>query len=418
MTDDESRGMLLTYVLLLPDPFPVPDNLTWTHEFDLPAPGLSGGVLQTTPGAPPWAANGSNFVSMKFWQVPEAGANSYSPVSRVVDLITGTERLEGGTSLQAEETYRTVVEAATWVEDISDGPEVEMALTRCIEKMLALHRSYRLATNARVPELTYERIHPFVMRLERTLDHDDRPRVAGMTILSHMNIPVAAPEPIGSDVQERTAQFSRRVSVGDPFVLYQERRLDGLIESDVNGRRGESIVQTAIAAEVLLDAILGLLMWEESQSTGLAVADAATAFSTDLLKRVRSQYHERLGGSWTIDGKYLSRWYKDIARVRGRVVHVGYRPTLEEADLAREALLVLEEFIGDRLAASFKKYPKTAWLFLGHSGFLKRGKAKAADGWADDLDRPIAETQLVWLREYATWRATVNASVDLRQRSQ
>lgn len=418
MTDDESRGLLLTYVLLLPDPLPIPHGSTWSYELDIAAPGLSGFTQRPTPEGPPWDTHGSNFVSLKLWQASETRTDAHAAVSRVVDSIIGTERAESHPSSREEETYRTVVEAATWVDDETDEDETEIALTRCIDKLLALHRSYRLATNAPVPELTYERIHPVVMRLERSLDRKHEPRVVGMTILSHMNIPVAAPEPLTTDVQQRMALYAERVSAGDPFALYAERRLDGQNESNVNGRRGESVVQTAIAAEVLFDATLGLVMWEESQSAGLTIEDAATVFSIDLLKRVRSQYHERLGGSWSIEGKHLSRWYTEIAQVRGRVVHAGYRPTLEEAASARGTLLELETFVGDRLAANFKKYPKTAWLFLGHNGFVERGKAKAAGVWADGLSQPIAEAQSAWLREYATWRAAVNASVERRQRSQ
>lgn len=416
MTSQGAPGELLIFVLLLPDPVPLPHGSTWTHELDLPAPGLEGVARQVTADTPTREPAGFNFVSLKFWQVREASAHSYSAASRVVDAISSTVRLSDSAGPQTEDAYRTVVEAVTWVEDSSDREEASRALDRCVDELLALHRSYRLGARALVPSLTYERIHPVVMRLGRRPESEDPAEVHGIVILDHTNMPVAAPEPLKDATREEMALVSPRLSAGDPFMLYMERRLEGMTEGLVNGRHGESVVQTAIAAEILLDAILGLLMWEESEAEQMTEADAAAVFSTDLLPRVRSEYHPRLGGQWALGAENLSPWYEQLARLRGRVVHAGYRPDAVEAQLARNALVTLESFIGDRLAKNSSAYPKTAWLFLGDAGFAKRGKPKAPRKWAEALGQPIAEAQRAWVHQYVAWREAVNADIQLRQK--
>ena len=385
MANEDDSGELLIFVLLLPDPVPLPEGSTWTHELDLLAPGLDSIERRITVDGPAREPSGFNFVSLKFWQVREASEHTYSAASRVVDAISGVARQQETAGPPPEDRYQTVVEAVTWVEDGANEEEASQALDRCVDKLLVLHRAYRLGARALVSELTYERIHPVVMRLGRTLESEGPAKVHGMVILDHTNMPVPAPEPLTDDTREEMALVYPRLTAGDPFMLYMERRLQGMTEGFVNGRHGESVVQTAIAAEVLLDATLGLLMWEESASGQMTRTDAAAVFSTDLLPRIRREYHPRLRGQWSLSGVNLSPWYERLARLRGRIVHAGYRPDAEEAQLARDALVTLESFIGNRLAASLNEYPKTAWLFFGDPGFAKRGKTKAARKWAEAL---------------------------------
>ena len=369
----------------------------------------------------PIESEGRNFVSLKFWQIPSLDTDPFHPIKVVLDAITGHET-KGVNATPSSSTstppYQTVVEAVTYVNTHPEGKdESDDDLTRCIEVLLSYHRAYRLATHAVVPELTYERLHPIVMRLERALVDEEPPSPMGITMLNHLNIPGAPPSPLTEPDNRRLGQVAARVGVTDPFMLYMDRRLDAALEADVNGRPGESVVQTAIAAEVLLDTTLGLLMWEESLGGRISTADAATVFSTDLMPRIGSEFHPRLGGSWALTSQTISPWHLDIATVRGRVVHAGYRPSIEEAHAARNALVTLERFIGDRLAIKFKTYPKSTWLFLGHAGLEKRSRLKSAEKWVEaNLAEPVSTAQLEWLRAYRIWREQVNAQVQRRQR--
>ena len=421
MENAPELGALRVYLLLLPDPIPVHPGSTWTRELDLPAPELEGAMFAPAQHLSPIESEGRNFVSLKFWQIPSLDTDPFHPIKVVLDAITGHEtKGVNATSSSSTSTplYQTVVEAVTYVDTHPEGEnESDDDLTRCIEVLLSYHRAYRLTTQAVVPELTYERLHPIVMCLERALVEDEPPSPMGITMLNHLNIPGTPPSPLTEPDNHRIGQVAARVGVTDPFMLYMDRKLDAALEADVNGRPGESVVQSAIAAEVLLDTTLGLLMWEEFSGGRISTADAATVFSTDLMPRIGGEFHPRLGGTWALTSQTISPWHLDIATVRGRVVHAGYRPSIEEAHAARKALVTLERFIGDRLAMKFKTYPKSAWLFLGHAGFEKRGRLKSAEKWVEaNLAEPVSTAQLEWLRAYRIWREQVNAQVQRRQR--
>jgi hypothetical protein len=57
-----------------------------------------------------------------------------------------------------------------------------------------------------------------------------------------------------------------RLIIGDPLVIYSERRQEALTAIWKDGFYGEGVIQSAIAAEVLLDSILALVLWESKTS--------------------------------------------------------------------------------------------------------------------------------------------------------
>ncbi len=367
--------------------------------------------------------DGHNFVSLRFWQVldDQAEIPEFMHRMRMADRVAQAlnpdamrkpERLE---DLRPDDhaPYRTVVEAVTFVarpDDMIATDNKPDPLSRCIHVLTAFHRAYRVAARKHVPELTYERLHPVVMWFRKpAADPGARPEPAGILFLNNNNIPVEEITPLSNDDIEHLSQRHVRAVAGDPFSVYAERRLEAEMEAWTNGRPRESVVQAAIAAEVLLGALLGLAMWEEHERGELTIDDAAGAFSQPLATRIKSQYSKRFGGKWFTDTDPIKGWQTDIADVRHRVVHAGYEPEKHQAYVALEVLQALERFIGDRLASRWKNYPRTAWLFLGSPGFKRRGNSKLrqAEEWADAQ----GEKPVDWVRDYQAWREQVNALV-------
>ena len=413
-------GSLRIYLFALPEPLPVPHGSTWAMELDLEAPGLAGVPRAPLAGMTPGVASDRNFVSLRFWQVkdePGEMMRTQRLLEPVVAALTDRPSKAQTVDPPPMGAYRTVVEAVTFVspDDVSSGEDT--ALTRCVDVLLQFHRAYRIAERARIPELTYERLPIFVLRLERPVSGGRRPRVLGVSILDHTNTPGVVGAEIDQAKSGRINQIVLRARHRDPLQTFADRRLDALVEAQTNGRFGESVVQVAIAAEVFLDAILGLMMWEEALGGAISVGDAASAFSRDLTPRLRNEYSSRLGGDWSLTGPNLLPWERDVASVRNRVVHGGYRPGRNEAADAMNALTTLEHFAGDRLAKRFASYHRTGWMFLGAAGFERRGRLKPALKWADGLGEPIQQAILRWSDDYWGWREQVNAQVQRRRRS-
>lgn len=431
MSEDDPKEvaypLLAIYLLVLPEPVLLPHGSTWMRQLDEREPLLDGQEMRPLMHLPAakWSrgSEGYNFVSLRFWQVRDDQVDipEFFHRTRLADrvaqaLVPDMSRDPDDLARMGAEdsgAYRTVVEAVTFVarsDDLFASADKPEPLTRCINVLTGYHRAYRVATRAHVPELTYERIHPAVLWFRRpALEPGARPEPAGMILLENNNVPIDDPTPISHDDVDYLTAGQVRAAAGDPFMVYAERRLEAEIEAVTNGRPRESVVQASIAAEVLLGAILGLAMWEEHLAGTLTTEGAAEILAAPLAVRVRTQYNNRLGGTWSPDTGLVRRWQTHIADVRHRVVHAGFEPTKQQAYAAMDALIALEHFLGDRLAIRWRTYPRTAWLFLGTLGFRQRGKNKLrqAQDWAAAEEMNLVE----WIRDYQAWREQVNALV-------
>lgn len=376
--------------------------------------------LATTRGQ----GEGRNFVSLRFWQVRDDQAvrplylHRSLAAAQVANALnpnaTGDPEFLSVTDLDVESSI-TVVEAGTFVasnSELTAGDGKPDPLTRCVDVLTEFHRSYRVMTDEHVPELTYERLHPLVVWFRRDASAGDAaPTPAGMLMLENRNYGFPDGSDIGPQTQTQITELNVRLSSGDPFALYAERRLAANVECWTTGRMGESIVQSGIAAELLFDALLGFLMWEEHDRGEATLEAAAEVFSTDITPRLRNQYAKRLGGQWSFQQPPMQGWFTTIASVRNAVVHGGARPDKHAAADAIDALLALEGFVGERLCERWRTYPRTAWTFLGTRGFEKRGRLQAAEKWMDSNGGSIVG----WVREYQSWREQVNARVVRRR---
>lgn len=424
-------AFIAVFLLPLPDALPVPHGSTWTRQLDEREPLLDGVDLRPLAhlerAVPlPSDAQGHNFVSLRFWRVKDDQAAVPEFTYRTLLAARVGKALNPDVQgdpddfakipLEDYEPYRTIVEAVTFVacdEQLVASEGKPDPLTRCIDVLTGFHRSYRVQARKHISELTYERLHPVVICFRRPLFGDALPMPAGMIMLENRNFAVPDTEPLSQEMQRDISLFSIRASAGDPFAIYAERRLEAEMEVWTTGRMGESVLQCGIAAEVLFDALLGLMMWEEHQQGSLTVYGAAEVFSSDITPRLRSEYAKRLGGQWSFQSEPMSGWFNDITHVRNRVVHGGYRPDKHKAADALDALLAVEKFVGDRLAERWLTYPRTAWLFLGTSGFEKRGGLRRADAWLQENGANTAP----WVREYRGWREQVDALVARRRQA-
>lgn len=427
MTDSDSVSVPFqaTYLLVLPDPVPVPHGTTWSHEVDEDEPLLEGTEIAPVDGLEPIVNSGKNYVSLKFWQLHDDKALpselEYGGVlaSRVLSMLTGLGDAipfsrEAGEGL--EQPFRTVVEAVTFVakeDDLVSAGGKPDPLTRCIDVLLSFHRAYRLATHKQIRALTYERLHPMVLWTRRELAQGSKHDPMGVILLENRNLSVPDTEELTREQFHALNQYFVRSSVRDPFTSFAERRLEAQIELWAAGEIAKSIVETAIAAEVLFDAVLGMMMWEESMRGDLGEDDAAKVFNRDVTPRLKTQYSSRLGGNWSFVRAPMKDWFEQIAGVRNRVVHSGYHPTKREGADAIETLRLLEHFVGDRLAANWKKYPRTSWAFLGTEGFERRRRLRAMTSWLEQDGGNVRD----WFADYSTWRDSVNERI-LRRRAE
>lgn len=414
------------FVIVLPDSVPLPDQAIWSFETDELEPLLDGQVFAPTVssnGPIPSDGVGRNFVSLRFWQVEDTNKVSFE--TDLDNLFAAFDRVHPGQMLETEARtsteeaglpprYKTAVEAVTFVakpEDLVATAVKPDPLSRCLDKLFEWHRAYRAIAQTPVDELTYPQLFPLVLTFRRSLD-DDVVTPDGLMHLESNNVQMGAlATHIGSIDQNLLAVSLSRLQLGDPVQAFLERQVDAQYERRIKGDYASSVIQFSIACEIILDGLLGLLLWEE----GCTEEDAATIFSADITPRLKSQYASRLGGNWQLDTGGLSGWFDYVASPRNRVVHAGRRLSAQEAFQASDAVMGLTKFLSDRLAHRLIKYPKTAWLFLGPDGLRERSRlTRRMQDW---IESQPPNAVLDWIRDYAEWRERVNGKVQRRRRT-
>ena len=408
------------FMILLPDPIPIPPKATWHTVTEERVPELDGIPYSPQAGSEPLGgvAEASNFVSFRFWQVvddsTEVVTHESKLIERAFDAMHPSARTEGaGTDADRPDCdsgarYRTVVEAVTF---LSEHPTDVSPLDRCLEALSKFHRAYRVIAPRPVPELTLKRLFPMVLTFRRRIVETEVTPY-GIVILEDGSFADTGGyvDGIGPEIFDQVAECQNRLDQHDPTIRYAECRTDAAYALHGIGSFRDAIIHLGIACEVLFDGLLGMLMWEEGRS----VEEAAQVFSGTITTRIKNEFHVRLGGTWRLDRGELGRWGKCVADTRNRVVHAGYRPGGQEAFEAERAADDLRDFVARRLSAKGKTYPFTNCTFFG-DGPVPPGVPtlnKAARTWLatnrNSLDAKRAE--------HKVWREAVDAAVSRRSR--
>lgn len=212
------------------------------------------------------------------------------------------------------------------------------------------------------------------------------------------------PEPLSEEKLQVLALASDQLGRGSFLAGYVDLRREAMVQRKLDGNARLTVITTAIAAEVFLDALLLHMLWEEHTEP----ADAADVFdrATGHQARVLTHFPPRLGGDWDPNGTGpVGRYFSRLAYLRNRVVHTGARPDQDQAITASDVLDDLQTFCGDRLAgpAALRRYGRTAMGFLGESGLRRR------DAWTQWMKRLVAsDAEPKWIDAFKRYRHLVD----------
>ncbi|MFE2872068.1 hypothetical protein [Embleya sp. NPDC059259] len=411
MVDESSPSYasMITFFLALPDPCPVQHGTTVSKLLEGFFSGPPGFTFHITEESPPVADEHVNqkFVSLKFWQVPEQVEFDTRPlkaVARVAQEVTGHSRGNLHSGFAKEDSFRTVVEMVTYLEP---EEEVDPAFDRCFEVLADVDRMCRLALPNSSRVVAKERLTVAL--------YFHRPwggKYSEDPSLLLLNAPEeAARRTLTGKEFEKLEAHLVRLWEKSPLELAMEHSLEASACFHKHGDYSNALIHAALSTEIFLDAVLGLMLWED-QLTDPTIDRAVRAFSESnggLASRLRREYGPRLGGSWdpSIRGP-IQNWTKNLAALRGRLVHRGRRPSKSETLEALTAADEIFEFVKTRLSEKVRIYPRTALLIIGLPSLTQRGRARRAH---DYLKSENGQSPDTWLMEYDSWRRNVDAAV-------
>ncbi|WP_148576172.1 hypothetical protein [Nocardioides caldifontis] len=287
------------------------------------------------------------------------------------------------------------------IEELSDAFDEGVACIRDIQRayFLARRRPISLISRERLPHMI-----PFLLRSISEVAKPPSRDEVGLFMLN-MNLwqGVRDADFESSDFETFSAAMAAQ-GQGVLAARYLEFVREGEVALDLNGDPRASVILFATASEVLLDEVLAHVLWE----TAMRPEEAAAVFDAHpgLVQRVKSQYHQRLGGDWSVDSTgAVAGWFIHVSSLRNRVVHSGYEPTTIEARTARSSAGALQEYIADRLSLRLATLPRTALATAGRAGLESRGR------WSRTLqDLARDPTEVPWQATFGRWRAAMQRS--------
>jgi len=439
----------IMFLMPLPEPLPFPHGEVFSFLGEK-HPHLAGIRIRQTPETPPLPedAEGRIFTSLRFWQRLVDAEAELERETEGVDAVVRSivppeeyaklrehpaedesareewdagdpeaqhevlrafglpeEEIEGLIESELPRDYQTIVEAVTPLVEV-DGPldPVSAAFDRCVDRLAQLSSSYRRAAHQPIARITPERL-PFSVYYLTYGIGDPKTNWSHGLFLAHMSapellvLPPATPEQV-EDIKRHLAASLQQ----HPLTPYVDRVVDAQHALRLRDT-ANAVVLAQVGAEIFLDAVLGLLLWEEAASPQDV---AENEFASDLTPRVRNLFAPRLGGDWNLRGAGpVGDWKRQLYELRGRVIHGGYEPSRSEAGRALDALGALEEFAKTRIVEKRNQFPKTALIVLGPDGLTRR------DGWSRRI-RDFAEQNHDnnWLEDYKEWRVQVSVARD------
>ncbi len=408
-----TKMRMIRFFITLPEPIAVPDGYTWHKTYGDPTPN---GIGQ--------------FVHLVFMQ-SSGVSRQKGQLSAAIECMHRIKGEESESDIRDDDLvdamYTTVI--ASTVEDrdqavagdYSSPQEIPIQydpFNRCVDELAKFIRSYRASLEVLCVTPTYEQLGPVIPYeigelipvcfdgIETDL-MEPAWSSGGAFNLAHFNfldLPVGVE--LGSSDEGRVEYFREMLEQGNPLFLWRERFVEARNSIFREGRYGAAVTLSNTAAEVLLDALLSSLYWELKEDP----ETVASVFSEGrLVRRVKSNFAELLGGRWVLDGDGpVAGWFDKCYTMRHRVVHGGYSPTRSEAEAALDAAFSLSFYCWERLVEKRKTFPRTTLMVIAEEGLRKRGKWCA---FMQEFSRDVAPAEPSWRESFVQWREKVYSSL-------
>jgi hypothetical protein len=336
-----------------------------------------------------------HFLGIRFRQVEIPNPQSrdyYGTLKTLSDLVLGLD-LDAAEPPEQQKVPATAVEVVTLIPQTQDrDADMEVAKQLCLEFLVDFLRVCRSVNLMTGPPPTFDRLPAFAVIQTRHALTGHRDSVMALLLPTAAVVLPDMPDITQRQFEGLLQNFNRMLT-HDPIFICQEYKARAEA-SFAFGDYSDAVIFVGIASEVLLDHVLGMMLYEE----GISATEAKDVWDgVGLATRLRKQYASRLGGPWN---REVEVWKDKVARLRGRIVHAGYRPTETEAQAAIVSYEDLNEFLRKRLVERRIKYPYATLQIAGLNKVRAEGKLNGKfKAFVEGLD--LSDP---WLGRYLKWR--------------
>lgn len=300
-----------------------------------------------------------------------------------------------------EQRMQVVVTVSAPV-DVDADTTLENHFDTCLQLLSDSARAMQMVTNDLSRPLTRQQLLPMYFVVDEDPSGN---RTASQMVLmedAYLGRPFAEP-----GLDEHANRFLIATWSQNPVENYRDLKLGARRAQYAEGNYIDAVLRSAAACEVLIKHLAWMTTWEVREVLGndplagtLSTTSILAAKPADLIGKVLTA---RLKGNWVsrLTSSPVGAWRYDVAKLRSRVIHRGYRPSEPEAAAAVAATQVLETHMMDRLAAQTATFPRSALLLVGYEGLQRRdqfGPAKAT--WKNQDLFAHLRTYNAWLDQH------------------
>lgn len=380
-----------------------------------PIPAPTGAGVELVPGSPPTLIEpdetapaleprGTEGVSLRFWQTDardpdmQGALDALDSVSAHVlgHLLADSQ----GPPIEAPKARVTVAEMITVLPAVDQS--VQLAFRRCFAALEDVSRAFGNALNPPYSAVELADVSPIVLFAAPSKEDGTGDQLSMYVISGSIPEDYMGADDLDADAVSRFSVHLLRLRQGDPFSLCSERAHAARVAAE-RSDFGGTVLNAAVASEILLDATLSSMMWEERTDP----ETASRTLSRSVSQWLGSELPTRVGGNWAQNGNGpVAAWRHHIANVRNRVVHRGYRPSESESRSALDSFADLNKHLRVRLHETRLRFPRTTLMLLGEPGVERLG------GWTKQMReriRELDEDPDSWVGEHVAWRDEVDA---------
>lgn len=307
--------------------------------------------------------------------------------------------------------HATVAEVSVTMHGIPepDFDDLSEAFDTGLEIVRHIQRAYALAAQLPSVLIEHERLPTFVPYSIHN-EGELRPEPQGLYMLGYNEVAAfTKPEPLSHEA--RNAFELLKGDAEGPFVPFLHYYQRAQAERLRLGDHRSAVLSTATAAELLLDDLLLVLLWEGVNRP----EDAAPHFTEpgmhSIVKRLETHYEPLLRSTWSPSTPGpLHDWRASVHEVRNRIAHAGYRPTRHESEQAINALNQLAAHADNSVLGVLHRYPRTALMLISAPRLKAMGKyTKRVRRVQED------DSEVNWRETFVRWREALMRERDRRE---
>lgn len=305
---------------------------------------------------------------------------------------------------------QTVVEAFVPVADGAEFEDVASdAFDLSVDAVARLQRAYASLSQKPVRLLTAAALPPVIPVRRGTVGTGGPTGELHAFLVPHDTGDPTPQDTIldGEDLHELSQRYGDE-SGRPTLAAMRDLQREAQVQLERDGNYRAAAMTIGIAGEVLINTVHMVLLWEDRVEPDVAAAEFGPN-GTSHYRRILDAMPRLLGGSWQEGHGSIGRYLERVVRLRNRVAHRGYRPTLQQTRDSWDALLEMSKHVLLQLSdhRNLPRFGRAALMLCGNDFLAEHDRLTTRlRSLGNDTTEPH------WAHTFERWRHHLDRATD------